>query len=84
MTPAGAPTPAPQLLLFDTSAVGAIDLANRVREQHRSLKILSLAVEPPAGSLPDFPHKHLAHLPKPFAISALLRMVRGLLDSSVR
>jgi len=81
---AAGPGPVPQAILLDTGATGAAALVTKLREENRALKVLALAAEPPAVTLPDFPHKAMAHLPKPFAISALLRMVRGLLDTGLR
>ncbi len=85
-TPADAPTrvPAPALLIIDSGAEEVFALARRLREKNPQLRVLSLAIEPPAHELPDFPAKAVAHLPKPFALSTLLRAVRGLLDASVR
>ncbi len=75
-------TPAlPQVLLLDSSASSAGELARKLRDRQRQLKVLSMSVDPPGRTLKDFPGKNLAHLPKPFAISALLRAVRVLLDT---
>ncbi|HET7535839.1 MAG TPA: ATP-binding protein [Candidatus Didemnitutus sp.] len=71
----------PQLLLVDSNTPAAVDLARKLREKQNRLKVLSTAVDPPTRALKEFPAKNLAHLPKPFAISALLRAVRALLDA---
>jgi DNA-binding response OmpR family regulator len=70
----------PQLLLLDSNTPAAGDLARKLREKQNRLKVLSTSVDPPTRTLKEFPTKNLAHLPKPFAISALLRAVRALLD----
>lgn len=75
------PAEAPQLLLLDCGAEQAAALAHRLREANPRLKVLGVSVAAPAAALPDFPAKALGHLPKPFALSTLLRAVRGMFDS---
>lgn len=70
----------PQLLLLDCGAEQAARLAHRLREANPRLKVLGVSVASPAAALPDFPAKALGHLPKPFALSTLLRAVRGMFD----
>jgi PAS domain S-box-containing protein len=73
--------PLPQVLLVESGTSSAGELARKLREKQNHLKVLSMSVDPPARTLKEFPAKNLAHLPKPFAISALLRAVRVLLDT---
>ncbi len=75
------PAGAPELLMVDCGAATAGALAHRVQERYPRLRVLSLSVESPAAALADFPARAVAHLPKPFAMGALLRAVRGLLDA---
>ncbi|MBI2518017.1 MAG: PAS domain S-box protein [Opitutae bacterium] len=77
---AEAPEP-PQLLLIDCGSYGALDLVRRLHDRNRLMKLLSFSVDSPVGRLPEFSSKALAHLPKPFALSTLLRLARGLLDN---
>lgn len=71
----------PQLLLIDCGSSGAIELVRRLHERNRLMKLLSFSVDSPVGQLPEFSSKSFAHLPKPFALSTLLRLARGLLDN---
>ena len=67
--------------------VGAAEAARLVRELHARqprLKVLAVSIEPPGALLQELSPKALAHLPKPFALSTLLRTVRGLLDGGSR
>lgn len=73
--------PPPQLLLLDVGATDAAKLARLLYAQNPKLKLLSVSVDSPASALRDFPARAFAHLPKPFALSTLLRSVRGLLDA---
>lgn len=74
------PAAAPHLLLMDCGAEQAAALARQLREANPRLKVLGVSVAAPAAALPDFPAKALGHLPKPFALSTLLRTVRGMFD----
>jgi two-component system cell cycle sensor histidine kinase/response regulator CckA len=71
----------PDLLIIDNVSDAALALARRLREAQPRLCVLSLAVDSPASALPEFSANTVAHLPKPFALSTLLRAVRGLLDA---
>ncbi|MBI2512062.1 MAG: PAS domain S-box protein [Opitutae bacterium] len=73
--------PAPQLLLLDASATDAAKLARTLHSKSPTLKLLAVSADSPAPALRDFPARAFAHLPKPFALSTLLRSVRGLLDA---
>lgn len=71
----------PQLVLLDVSATDAAKLVRGLAVRNPRLKFLSVSVDSPAAALRDFPVRSFAHLPKPFALSTLLRSVRGLLDA---
>jgi PAS domain S-box-containing protein len=71
----------PQLLLVDCGANDALELVRRLHGRNPLLKLLSFSVDSPVGQLPEFSSKSLAHLSKPFALSTLLRLARGLLDN---
>jgi PAS domain S-box-containing protein len=73
--------PAPQLLLLDAGATDATKLVHALHAKRPDLKLLAVSVDSPASALRDFPGRAFAHLPKPFALSTLLRSVRGLLDA---
>ncbi len=75
----GAASAIPHLLAANCGAKAARALARSLRARQPGLKVLSVSVEPPAA-LAGFPPRQVAHLPKPFALSALLRAVRALLD----
>ncbi|WP_415909444.1 ATP-binding protein [Oleiharenicola sp. Vm1] len=72
---------APHLLLLDASETDAVKLGRALRERNPQLKLLAVSIDSPASALRDFPPRSFAHLPKPFALSTLLRSVRGLLDT---
>jgi PAS domain S-box-containing protein len=74
----------PDLLLVDAGAADAARLVRELLARNPRLKVLAVSVEPPGALLPELPPKALAHLPKPFALSTLLRTVRGLLDGGAR
>jgi PAS domain S-box-containing protein len=78
---AAAKAPAPQLLLLDAGTADAAKLLRTLRAKNAAMKLLAVSVESPAPALRDFPARAFAHLPKPFALSTLLRSVRGLLDA---
>ncbi len=70
----------PQLVLLDAGAADSAKLVRVLAARQPGLKLLAVTVESPASALRDFPARSFAHLPKPFALSTLLRSVRGLLD----
>lgn len=72
---------APQIVLLDAGSANAAKLARALIGRNPRLKLLSVSVDSPGTVLQDFPARALAHLPKPFALSTLLRAVRNLLDS---
>ncbi len=71
----------PDLLIVDCAAKNAAVLARSLREAGPGPKVLCVAnTAPPA--LAGLAPGTIAHLPKPFALSALLRAARNLLDGS--
>lgn len=73
--------PAPHLLLVDAGVADAVKLVQLLAAKCPRLRVLAVSVDSPASALRDFPPRSFAHLPKPFALSTLLRSVRGLLDA---
>ncbi|MFI5336840.1 MAG: ATP-binding protein, partial [Opitutales bacterium] len=73
-----------QLLLLDTKGKEACKLARQLRSKNPKMRILFLTVDSPSATLADFPAKVVEHLPKPFALSTLLRAVRKLLDHAAK
>jgi PAS domain S-box-containing protein len=72
----------PQLLLVPSNGKSGTALVRKLHGLNSRLRLISTSPEPPATTLPDFPTKNMAHLPKPFALSTLLRSIRSLLDSN--
>jgi len=72
---------APHLLLIDAGVADAVKLIHLLAAKCPRLRVLAVSVDSPASALRDFPPRSFAHLPKPFALSTLLRSVRGLLDA---
>ncbi len=81
---AAAAKAAPDLLLMDCGAADANKLVKQLMAKNPRLKVLAVSIESPAAALSDLPPRALGHLPKPFALSTLLRAVRGLLDNARR
>ena len=75
---------APDLLMVDCRASQASDLARGILARNPKLRVLSLSVDAPVAGFQDFPPNTVGHLPKPFALSTLLRAVRQLLDAPGR
>ena len=71
----------PQLIIAHCGTPAGVALMKKLHAGNSRLRLVSTSAEKPAKSLPDFPAKALAHLPKPFALSTLLRTVRTLLDT---
>jgi PAS domain S-box-containing protein len=69
-----------QLLLLDNTGSEACQLAQQLHGANPKMRALFLAVDSPSAVLKNFPARAVAHLPKPFALSTLLRTVRRLLD----
>lgn len=63
----------PQLIIADTATPAGREWLKRQRRARPGLQIISTAAEPPAEGW--------VHLPKPFALSALVTQVRALLDA---
>jgi len=80
-TPADA---APDLLMVDCRAGQASELARRMLARNPKLRVISLSVDAPVAGFENFPPNTVGHLPKPFALSTLLRTVRQLLDAPGR
>ncbi|HVU18823.1 MAG TPA: ATP-binding protein [Candidatus Didemnitutus sp.] len=74
------PAGRPALLVIDGAAPRAIELVRWLLTRNRELRVLALAGEMPPAVVKDLPARSVGHLPKPFALRALLREVRGLLD----
>lgn len=75
---------APDLLMVDCRASQASELARRMHARNPKLRVLSLSINAPVTGFENFPPNTVAHLPKPFALSTLLRSVRQLLDGMER
>ncbi|MDI1248146.1 MAG: ATP-binding protein [Lacunisphaera sp.] len=73
--------PAPQLVITNCSSRAAVALMKKMLAANSRLRLVCTSQETPAKILPAFPAKAWAHLPKPFALSTLLRTVRALLDA---
>ncbi|MBI2498011.1 MAG: PAS domain S-box protein [Opitutae bacterium] len=74
----------PQLLITNCSSRAGVALVKKMHAADPRMRLLCTSPELPGQALPDFPAKACAHLPKPFALSTLLRTVRILLDSGAR
>ncbi|HEY4300994.1 MAG TPA: ATP-binding protein [Candidatus Didemnitutus sp.] len=74
------PAGTPALLVIDGSAPRAGELVRWLLGRNRALRVLALAGEMPPAVVKDLPAQSVGHLPKPFALRALLREVRALLD----
>ena len=70
----------PQLVIVHSGTKAGAALVRRLHAANRGLRLVSTSAQPPADTLPEFPRQAMAHLPKPFALSTLLRSVRSLLD----
>ncbi|MEI6107225.1 MAG: ATP-binding protein, partial [Opitutae bacterium] len=70
----------PQLVLLPATGKSGLALVRHLATANSRLRLISTAAEPPATTLPGFPPKSMIHLPKPFALSTLLRNIRTLLD----
>ena len=71
----------PQLVLArgDNRPVAA--LLRKLYARNPALRFIAVSAEPPAALLPEMPARAMMHLPKPFALSALMLGVRTLLDA---
>jgi DNA-binding response OmpR family regulator len=75
------PEAKPDLLIFDCGPQDAARLARALREAGPGPKVLCVSTVMPAD-FADLAAGSVAHLPKPFALSALLRAARNLLDGN--
>ena len=75
---------APQLLLIDANDAAATPLIRGIHAINRRLRVLSFSAPPPPAWRDELARESLAHLPKPFALSTLMRSVRALLDAPAR
>ena len=71
----------PQLVIVNAGTKAGSALVRRLHTANRGLRLITTAAEPPNDTLAGISRKSLAHLPKPFALSTLLRSVRSLLDA---
>jgi PAS domain S-box-containing protein len=74
----------PELVMLDCSAPDAAKLLKRIVAKQPRLKVLAFSADSSATVLAGVAPRAVGHLPKPFALSTLLRSVRALLDQSVR
>jgi PAS domain S-box-containing protein len=73
----------PQLVLARADNRPVVALVRKLRARNRALRFIVVSPEPPTAALLEIPARAMLHLPKPFALSALMRGVRTLLDSKV-
>ena len=68
----------PQLVIIDTGSGAVAAFLQRLYRSNRELRVICTATQRPAFT--GFSEHHVAHLPKPFALSSLLIKVRKMLD----
>lgn len=71
----------PQLVIADTGSVATRDLLRDLLRANPALRLIAVGERAP--NLPGFAPTAVVHLPKPFALSALLQQMRMLLDTGV-
>lgn len=69
----------PELVIVDTGPHAARDLLTRLHAANPALRLIGIGERPPAIAGPG-----VAHLPKPFALSALVQRIRALLDAGAK
>lgn len=69
----------PQLVIMDTGSRAARSLLTRLRAANPAMRLIGIGVRPPASA-----RLATAHLPKPFALSALVQCIRALLDADAK
>jgi PAS domain S-box-containing protein len=74
----------PQLVLANCEAKAVAQVVRALHRKIPTLRLISISAGLPAGLRPEFSAKAFAHLPKPFALSTLMRSVRTLLDAGGR
>ncbi len=75
---------AQHLVLVHSGTKTGAALIRKLAAQNRSVRVISTSADNPRKSLPEFPPRAMAHLPKPFALSTLIQTVRALLDAGAR
>ena len=76
------PGAGPQLVIIDTDSGPGAAFLQQLYAANPQLRIICTAAVKPAWK--NIPARHTAHLPKPFALSALLTRVRALFDTNVK
>nr|MBP8257914.1 response regulator [Opitutaceae bacterium] len=76
----GAPDQPIELAILDSRMPGAEALVRRLLEENSALRLLSTGDHDPPQLLPWVDQNAQAHLPKPFTLSTLLKVIRALLD----
>jgi len=74
----------PQLVLIQSCTKEGATLVRRLHAALPGLRLICTSPEAKTPSPHTVPRKSLIHLPKPFALSTLLRSVRTLLDTKAR
>lgn len=71
----------PQLVIVHSGTRAGSSLVRQLHAGNRGLRLITTSAQPPDDDVAGIARKRLAHLPKPFALSTLLRHVRSLLDA---
>jgi PAS domain S-box-containing protein len=74
----------PQLVLIQSCSKEGAELVQQLYSNYRDLRLICTSTDPLPVNLHEVPKKATIHLPKPFALSTLLRHVRTLLDAGKR
>jgi len=74
----------PQLVLIQSCTKEGATLVRKLHAAHDGLRLICTSPEAKTPSPHTVPRQSLIHLPKPFALSTLLRSVRTLLDTKAR
>jgi DNA-binding NtrC family response regulator len=74
----------PQLVLIQSCTKEGAGLVRRLHAALPGLRLICTSPEAKSPSPHTVPRQSLIHLPKPFALSTLLRNVRTLLDAAPR
>lgn len=73
----------PQLVLLSCGSKSGAALVRKLFATNNRIRLVNTSTELAVALLTGFPPKHVIHLPKPFALSTLLRGIRTLLDSGM-